>query len=102
MLFDVKFLHLLPGASGQIGTAIFPESSVEPEVCPLKPSDDNSKTASKIPSDNKFKTDSWVEVSGWIFGGKHSWMSSIDTCFSLFAVSGQKQLSIFTKNVKYC
>ena len=26
MLFVVKFLHLLPGDSGQIGTAIFPES----------------------------------------------------------------------------
>ncbi len=32
MLFEVKFLHLLPETSGQIGTAIFPESSVEPKV----------------------------------------------------------------------
>ncbi len=31
-LFEVKFLHLHPEFSGQIGTAIFPESSVEPEV----------------------------------------------------------------------
>ena len=31
-LFEVKFLHLLPGYSGQIGTAIFPEPPVEPEV----------------------------------------------------------------------
>ena len=37
-LFEVKFLHLLPESSGQIGTAIFPKSPVEPEVCPLKPS----------------------------------------------------------------
>jgi len=44
-LFEVKFLHLLPESSGQIGTAIFPKSPVEPEVCPLKPSDNNFKTA---------------------------------------------------------
>ena len=31
-LFEVKFLHLHPEFSGQIGTAIVPESSVEPEV----------------------------------------------------------------------
>ena len=31
-MFEVKFLHLLPGYSGQIGTAIFPEPPVEPEV----------------------------------------------------------------------
>ena len=35
-LFEVKFLHLLPESSGQIGTAIFPppkkKSPVEPEV----------------------------------------------------------------------
>ena len=31
-LFEVKFLHLLPGYSGQIGTTIFPESPVGPEV----------------------------------------------------------------------
>ena len=30
-LFEVKFLHLLPGPSGQISTAIFPKSSVESE-----------------------------------------------------------------------
>ena len=28
-LFEVKFLHLLPEPSGQIATAIFPESQVE-------------------------------------------------------------------------
>ena len=31
-LFEVKFLHLLPEPSGQIATAIFPESSVEQTV----------------------------------------------------------------------
>ena len=31
-LFEVKFFHLHPEYSGQIGTAIFPESSVGPEV----------------------------------------------------------------------
>ena len=31
-LFEVKFLHLLPAFSGQIGTAILPKSPVEPEV----------------------------------------------------------------------
>ena len=31
-LFEVKFLHLHPEFSGQIGTAIFPKSPVEPEV----------------------------------------------------------------------
>ena len=31
-LFEVKFLHLLPGFSGQIGPVIFPEPSVESEV----------------------------------------------------------------------
>ena len=46
-LFEVKFLHLLPESSGQIGTAIFPKSPVETEVCPLKPSKNNFKTASK-------------------------------------------------------
>ena len=40
-LFDVKFLHLLPWSSGQIDTAIFPESPVEPEAFILKPSDNN-------------------------------------------------------------
>ncbi len=30
-LFEVKFLHLLPEFSGQIGTAIFPESPVKSE-----------------------------------------------------------------------
>ena len=30
-LFEVKFLHLLPELSGQIATAIFPESPVESE-----------------------------------------------------------------------
>ena len=30
-LFEVKFLHLLPEFSGQIGPAIFPEPSVESE-----------------------------------------------------------------------
>ena len=30
-LFEVKFLHLLPESSGQIATAIFPESPLEPE-----------------------------------------------------------------------
>ena len=30
-MFEVKFLRLLPGYSGQIGTAIFPEPPVEPE-----------------------------------------------------------------------
>ena len=29
--FEVKFLHLLPESSGQIATAIFPESSLKPE-----------------------------------------------------------------------
>ena len=46
-MFEVKFLHLLPGYSGQIGTAIFHEPPVEPEVCPLKPADNNFKTVSK-------------------------------------------------------
>ena len=50
-LFEVKFLHLLPESSGQIGTAIFPKSPVEPEVCPLKPSKNNFKTASKSRTD---------------------------------------------------
>ncbi len=45
-LFELKFLHLLPEFSGQIDPAVFPESPVEPEVCPLKPSDNNFKTAS--------------------------------------------------------
>ena len=31
-LFEVKFLHFLSEASGQIGTAIFPEAPVESEV----------------------------------------------------------------------
>ncbi len=31
-LFEVKFLHLLPVDSDQIGTAIFPAPSVEPEA----------------------------------------------------------------------
>mgnify|MGYP004514160767 FL=1 len=31
-LFEVEFLHFLPESSGQIVTAIFLESSVEPEV----------------------------------------------------------------------
>ena len=31
-LFEVKFLYLLPESSGQIGTAISPESSVEYKV----------------------------------------------------------------------
>ena len=29
--FEVKFLHPFPGSSGQIATAIFPESSLKPE-----------------------------------------------------------------------
>ena len=45
-LFEVKFLHLLPGFSGQIGPVIFREPSVESEVCPLKPSVNNFKTVS--------------------------------------------------------
>ena len=45
-LFEVKFLHLLPGFLGQIGPVIFPEPSVESEVCPLKPSVNNFKTVS--------------------------------------------------------
>ena len=45
-LFEVKFLHLLPEFSGQIGPAIFPEPSVESEVCSLKPSVNNFKTVS--------------------------------------------------------
>ncbi len=45
-LFEVKFFHLLPESLGQIATAIFPKFSVEPEVCPFKPSDNNFKIAS--------------------------------------------------------
>ena len=45
-LFEVKFLHLLPGFSGPIGPVIFPDPSVESEVCPLKPSVNNFKTVS--------------------------------------------------------
>ncbi len=45
-LFEVKFLHLLPGFSGQIGPVIFPDPSVESEVYPLKPSVNNFKTVS--------------------------------------------------------
>ena len=45
-LSEVKFLHLLPEPSGQIATAIFPKSPVEPEVCHLKHPDNNLKTAS--------------------------------------------------------
>ena len=45
---EVKFLHLLPEFSGQIGPAVFPEPLVESEVCPLKPSVNNFKTVSYI------------------------------------------------------
>ena len=45
-LFEVKFLHPLPEPSGQIVAAIFPKSSVEPEVCPHKHSDNNFRTSS--------------------------------------------------------
>ena len=48
-LFEVKFLHLLPVSSGQIGTAVFPESPLEPEVFPFKLSENNLKTASWKP-----------------------------------------------------
>ena len=49
-LFEVKFLHLLPAFSGQIGTAILPQipGLSNLKFFPLKPSDNNFKTASKV------------------------------------------------------
>ncbi len=52
-LFEVKFLHLLPESSGQIGTAIFHKSPVEPEVFSSQTfKKNNFKTASKIIAQN--------------------------------------------------